>query len=930
MLQRPEWTGSEAPWHAAPGREVLDKLDSTLQGLGEDEAGARLKRFGPNKLAAVKRKGPLQRFLQHFHNVLIYVLLGAGVVTALLQEWLDAGVIFGVTVVNALIGFIQEGKAEKSLESIQGMLAPRAQVQRDGQRRSLPAEELVPGDIVLLKPGDKVPADLRLLEVRDLQIEEAALTGESVPVTKHMAEVDEDAALGDRSSMAFSGTLVTYGQGRGVVTATGQETEIGRISSMLSEVQVLTTPLLRQIATFGQWLTAAILVCAVLTFLFGYLVRGLAPQEMFLAAVGLAVAAIPEGLPAIMTITLAIGVQRMAKRKAIIRRLPAVETLGSVSVICSDKTGTLSKNEMTVQTISTPDKHFQLTGVGYEPRGGFQLEGRDVDPVRDHPDLLRILRGAMLCNDAAISRRDGSWILEGSPTEGALIVAALKAGLDQMQESEMLPRKDNIPFSSENKFMATLHHDHQGRAFIYLKGAPERVWERCFDQAGGPDGVQALDTAFWQERARDIASQGQRLLALAVKEVPDDKQDLEFSDLEGGFTSLALFGIIDPPREEAVKAAALLIGRCVSVDTCQSAGIGVKMITGDHVLTAKAIARELGIENWDEALTGQELDRISQEDLERRVLDVDVFARTSPEHKLRLVEAIQANRQTVTMTGDGVNDAPALKRADVGVAMGRSGTEVAKEASDMVLADDNFASIANAVEEGRTVYDNLKKAILFILPTNGGQALVVIASIIFGLGVLQTEGHFILPITPPQILWINMVTAVTLALALAFEPPEAGVMLRPPRPPDEPIISGFLIWRVVFVSILLVLGALGHYVWLLKQGAGHDLAGTAAINTLVVGQIFYLLNSRYIYAPVWNREGILGSRAVLWSLLAMVILQILFTYAGPMQYLFQTEGLDAAAWGRILLFGLFLFLMVELEKIAWRRWRRRKMWRPGS
>ncbi len=869
-------------------------------------------------LAQEKKKGPVLRFLLQFHNVLIYVLLAAAAVTALLQEWLDTAVIFGVTVVNALIGFIQEGKAEKSLDSIKSMLAPQAVVHRDGQRQGLPAEELVPGDVVLLKAGDKVPADIRLFESKDLQIEEAALTGESVPVTKDVHPVQEEASLGDRSSMAFSGTMVTYGQGQGLVTSTGQQTEIGRISSMLSEVESLTTPLLRQMGTFGQWLTVAIVACAALTFVIGILIRGFAPGDMFLAAVGLAVAAIPEGLPAIMTITLAIGVQSMARRNAIIRRLPAVETLGSVSVICSDKTGTLSKNEMTVQSISTPEKQIQVTGVGYEPQGEFQISGQQIDPWQEHPDLLEILRGALLCNDAALYTRDEHWKLEGSPTEGALIVAALKAGLQQEQENEIRPRQDSIPFSSENKFMATLHKDQQGRTFIYLKGAPEKIWERCARQRGAEHREQDLDIEFWQETSKDIASKGQRLLALAVKELSEDKQSLEQADVQDGFIFLALFGIIDPPREEAIQAAAQLIGRCVSIDDCHSAGIVVKMITGDHALTAKAIARELGIENWEEALTGQELEKMSQEELERQVPYVDVYARTSPEHKLRLVQAIQANKQIVSMTGDGVNDAPALKRADVGVAMGRGGTEAAKEASDMVLADDNFASIANAVEEGRTVYDNLKKAILFILPTNGGQALVVIASILLGLGVMDAGGHFELPITPPQILWINMVTAVTLALALAFEPSEANVMRRPPRPPDEAIISGFLIWRVLFVSLILVTGALGHYLWFLEQGASQAMASTAAINTLVVGQIFYLFNSRFIYDPVWNPRRLLGSRAVLWSLLAMILLQLIFTYSWPMQYLFQTEGLGAAAWVRILIFGLILFVLVELEKTAWR------------
>lgn len=919
VAEKNEQNATEIVWHAASVQEVMARVGSQLEGLSDEEAKKRLEEFGPNKLVQARKKGPVIRFLLQFHNVLIYVLLGAALVTALLQEWLDTAVIFGVTVVNALIGFIQEGKAEKSLESIQGMLAPKALVLRNGQRQTLPAEELVPGDVTLLKAGDKVPADIRLTEVFDLQIDESALTGESVPVNKTTHPVDEDSGLGDRLSMAYSGTLVVFGHARGIVTSTAEQTEIGRISSLLSNVETLTTPLLKQIAVFGHWLTAAIIVLAGLTFFFGFLIRDFAPGEMFLAAVGLAVAAIPEGLPAIMTITLAIGVQRMARRNAIIRRLPAVETLGSVSIICSDKTGTLSKNEMTVQTINTTDQQFHVTGVGYEPRGGFQLpDHREVDPLKEDFDLLPILRGALLCNEATVSQREDVWKPEGSPTESALVVAALKAGLDQKQENELFPRRDTIPFSSENKFMATLHHDHQGRAFIYLKGAPEHIWERCSAQRSqGRD--QELDLDFWNQKSRDIASQGHRLLGLAVKEVPGDTQDLEYKDIEDGFMFLALFGIIDPPREEAVQAAGRLIGQCVSVDECYSAGIVVKMITGDHALTARAIAREIGIGNWEDVITGPDLEKMSQEELEDRVLHVDVFARTSPEHKLRLVQAIQAKQHIVAMTGDGVNDAPALKRADVGIAMGSNGTEAAKEASDMVLADDNFASISSAVEEGRTVYDNLKKAILFILPTNGGQALVVMASIFLGLGMIDSAGHFALPITPPQILWINMVTAVTLALALAFEPSESNVMRRPPRPPNEPILSGFLIWRVCFVSCILVLGALGHYTWILEQGASKDLAGTVAINTLVAGQIFYLFNSRFIYNPVWNFKHLVGSKAVLWSLLAMVALQLLFTYAPPLQYLFQTTGLDWATWGRIVLFGIILFVLVELEKTVWRR-----------
>ncbi|WP_051617296.1 cation-transporting P-type ATPase [Desulfonatronovibrio hydrogenovorans] len=904
-------------WHAVPAKEAMHILGSSPDGLSRDEARERMNIFGPNMLDQAVRRGPLTRFLLQFHNVLIYVLLAAAVITALLQEWVDSMVIFGVTIVNALIGFIQEGKAEKSLDSIKNMLAPKAVVLRDKERQNIPAQDLIPGDVVLLKAGDKVPADLRLFESKDLQIDESALTGESVPVSKNIYEVDDETSLGDRAGMAFSGTLVTYGQARGVVVATGQLTQIGRISSLLSQVDTLTTPLLRQVAKFGHFLTIAILALAGLTFFFGIVIRDYGAGEMFLAAVGLAVAAIPEGLPAIMTITLAIGVQRMARRNAIIRRLPAVETLGSVTIICSDKTGTLTKNEMTVQNIQTADRLYGVTGAGYSPQGEFTLDENSIDP-QDHPILMDVLTSALLCNDALVRQEQELWKLDGAPTEGALVTAAMKAGLNHDRTSKERPRLDIVPFSSEKKFMATLNQWDDGQNLIILKGAPERVMEKCSQQRH-QDKDQDLDRDFWHQQGERIASRGQRLLALAVKEVQADQKELGDKDLEQDFVFLGIFGIIDPPRQEAIEAAARLIGECVSVDECHSAGIRVKMITGDHVLTALSIAEKLGIGDGKTALTGQELEKKTDEELRQVVPDVDVFARTSPEHKLRLVKALQAENHIVAMTGDGVNDAPALKRADVGVAMGKNGTEAAKEASDMVLADDNFASIANAVEEGRTVYDNLKKAILFILPTNGGQALVVIASIILGIGLMDGTGHFSLPITPPQILWINMVTAVSLALALAFEPSEANVMKRPPRSPDENLVSGFLLWRVGFVSVLLVIGALGHYKLMLLDGASQNLAGTAAINTLVMGQVFYLFNSRFIFEPSWTIRGIMGSRPVLISIAVLAVLQLSFTYLPPMQYLFQTEGLDPAAWVRILIFGILVFILVEMEKAVFRK-----------
>jgi len=904
-------------WHGVPVQEAFEILESSPQGLTSEQARERLETFGPNSLAQAEKRGPLMRFMLQFHNVLIYVLLAAAVVTALLQEWVDSMVIFGVTIVNALIGFIQEGKAEKSLDSIRSMLAPKAVILRDGKRTTFEAENLVPGDVVLLKPGDKVPADLRLFETSDLQVDESALTGESVPVSKNPYEVDEDTSLGDRTDMAFSGTLVTYGQAKGVVAATAELTQIGRISSMLSQVDTLTTPLLRQVAKFGHKLTIAILLLAGLTFFFGIVIRDYGASDMFLAAVGLAVAAIPEGLPAIMTITLAIGVQRMAKRNAIIRRLPAVETLGSVTIICSDKTGTLTKNEMTVQIIRTGDLLYEVTGVGYSPEGEFHEQSNKTDP-KEHSVLMEMLRSALLCNEALVHESDGQWKLDGAPTEGALVTVAMKAGLTHDQVNKDYPRLNLMPFSSEKKFMATLNRSQKEGEIIILKGAPERILERCSLQRHAQED-KPIDQDFWKEEGEKIASKGQRLLAVAVKPADQGIKEIRDKDVEQGFILLGLLGIIDPPREEAIEAAARLIGDCVSVGECRSAGIRVKMITGDHVLTALSIAEKLGIGDGKTALTGHDLEKKSDDELEKITPEIDVFARTSPEHKLRLVKALQARNHIVAMTGDGVNDAPALKRADVGVAMGRSGTEAAKEASDMVLADDNFASIASAVEEGRTVYDNLKKAILFILPTNGGQALVVIASIIMGIGLIDSSGQFSLPISPPQILWINMVTAVSLALALAFEPSEANVMKRPPRPSDEELVSGFLLWRVFFVSILLVIGALGHYQLVLAEGSSQNLASTAAINTLVMGQVFYLFSSRYIYEPSWNLKGLLGSRPVLISIGVLVILQLSFTYLPPMQYIFHTQGLGLWAWIKIFIFGIAVFYFVELEKLFFRK-----------
>ncbi|WP_019571981.1 cation-transporting P-type ATPase [Thioalkalivibrio sp. ALMg3] len=886
-------------WHALKTDAVLRHLEASDRGLASSDAQERLQQVGPNRLPETARTGPLKRFLLQFHNVLIYVLIAAAVGTAFLGHWLDTGVILGVVLINAIIGYIQEGKAEKALDAIRQMLSPRAQVLRDVQRRSIPAEELVPGDIVYLQAGDRVPADLRLTGAHNMRIDEAALTGESVASDKQTDPVQAEADLGDRRCMAYSGTLVAFGQGRGVVIGTGADTEIGRISTMIGEVETLTTPLLRQIAQFGRWLSVAIGILAAATFAFGFWVRDYDLVETFLAAVSLAVAAIPEGLPAIMTITLAIGVQRMAARHAIIRRLPAVETLGSVTTICSDKTGTLTRNEMTVKSIVTTAAEYELTGVGYEPHGGITRDGQEADPESD-PLLAEILRGILLCNDAEVYPKDDAWTMEGDPTEGALITAAMKGGLDPKLVNKEFVRDDVIPFESSYKFMATLHHDHEGHAFLFLKGAPERVLSLCSHQRT-KDEDEPLDSEHWQQWMDDVAARGQRLLALATRRMEGLRRELEFGDIEnGGLTLVAVCGIIDPPREEAIEAVA----------HCQGAGIRVKMITGDHGVTARAIADELGINTKGGVVVGHELDNTSDDDLKAIVQRVDVFARTTPEHKLRLVRAIQSHGDVVAMTGDGVNDSPALKRADVGVAMGLKGTEAAREASAMVLADDNFVSIANAVEEGRTVYDNLKKAIMFLLPSNGGLAFTIVAAILLGLT---------LPLTPVQVLWVNMVSAVTLGLALAFEPTEPGVMQRPPRPPNSPILSGFLLWRVSFVSTLLVAGAFGHFLWLEQQGAEHEFARTVAINTLVMGQLFFMLTSRSLLAPALSHASLVASRPALVAIGILIVLQSLFTYAPPLQLLFGTTAIGLEEWARILAFGLILFTLVELEKTLLRR-----------
>jgi magnesium-transporting ATPase (P-type) len=893
--QRPDIANAAAApiWHATAADAVLAAAGGHAEGLADREAHERRALHGPNRLPTGRRRSAWQRFLQQFRNLFIYVLLGSALISLLLGHPVDAVVILAVVLINAAIGFLQEGRAEAALDAIRAMIDPRATVIRDGRRVTVAAEAIVPGDLVVIEAGDRVPADLRLLRQRNLRIAEAALTGESVAVEKQVEPVAADSALGDRCCMAYSGTLVTGGQGMGVVVATGSATELGRISALLEEVTTLETPLTRQMDRFARALTLVILAVCVAVFAWAQLRHGYTVDDAFMVVVGIAVAAIPEGLPAILTITLAIGVARMAQRNAIVRRLPAVETLGSVSVICSDKTGTLTRNEMMVAGVVTADLGCEVTGSGYEPSGGFRSGDRVIEPLA-HPGLAALARAALLCNDASLRKVGDEWRVDGDPMEGALVSIALKAGygLDALRRE--LPRDDEIPFDAAHRFMATLHHSHVDGAFALVKGAPERVLDMCSAQLRGA-GTLPLDRAFWAQAIERLATNGQRVLAFATKSMPAGSTTLSFADVERDAVFLGLTGLIDPPREEAIAAIA----------DCGRAGVRVVMITGDHAVTAAAIARQLGLGDSPRVAEGVELDRLDAPALCSLAREVNVFARTTPEHKLRLVEALQSDGAVVAMTGDGVNDAPALKRADVGIAMGGKGTEAAKEAAEIVLADDNFASIVAAVREGRTVYDNVVKVIGWTLPTNGGEVVAIIAALAFGLA---------LPITPLQILWINMITAVALGLTLAFEPTEPGTMRRPPRAPTEALLSRYLVWRIVLVSALFVIGVFGMFFWAEARGLPLETARTLAVNTIVVMEVFYLFSVRYVHGTSLTLRGLLGTRAVLIGVTLVVVAQMVLTYWPPMQRVFSTTPISLTDGIAVIGVGVALLLVIETEK----------------
>ena len=878
-------------WYQKDTAEVFDQLSTSPDGLPAEEVEQRLSRYGYNRITEKNPTSPYIRFLLQFNNLLIYILLIAGTIVALLHEWVDAGVIFGVVIINAVVGFLQESRAEEAIASLKKMLSLQTTVIREGNQLVIPAEGLVPGDIVVLTTGDRVPADLRLFKSRNLHLDEATLTGESLSVHKRTETIVEKVETGDMINMAFEGTFITSGQGMGIVTATGDDTELGKIAGMLQQVEKVKTPLEKRLAAFSKTLTFYIIVVCVAVYAFGTLQQDMPAIDMFMAAVAIAISAIPEGLPAIMTITLAIGVTRMAGRNAIIRKLPVVETLGSAGIICTDKTGTLTRNEMTVKRIITAEGDFTVTGVGYTPTGSFLRDENRID-VTDYPALLELLRAGLLCNDARLVHDEVVWNIKGEPTEGALIVVARKAHLVHENERIAMPRDDSIPFESEQQFMATLHHDHHGNGIIYIKGSPEQIIALSNSVMGNEE--QSIDRAYWDERARDMASEGLRVLGIACKHVSRVHKTLEFTDVEqGGFCLTGLTGMLDPLRREAVEA----------VKACQEAGIRVKMITGDHAQTARALATEIGLGN--EVHTGVELDQFDDETFDRVSAEVNVFARVTPGHKLRLVRSLQKQGEIIAMTGDGVNDAPALKQADIGIAMGITGTEVSKEASDMIVTDDNFASIKQAMEEGRTVYNNLKKTIMFILPTNGGECLVIIWAILVGS---------LLPVLPLHILWINMITTVALAITLAFEPVEPGTMQMPPRDPDTPLIEIYLVWRIVMVAMVMAVGTFGLFLYENGRGASLEEARTVAVNTIVFFEIFYIFNTRYLTANVLSMKGLTGNRIILVGAVTVVFFQLMFTYWPVLNHLFGTAPIETGSWIRIIAVSICLFFIVELEK----------------
>jgi Ca2+-transporting ATPase len=891
-------------WYQLSIKEVFRKLGTSENGLTDIEARQRLEQYGRNKLAEEGKISKLKILFHQFTSPLIYILLIAGTVTILLKEYIDSGVIFAVVILNAIIGYIQEYKAEESVRALKKMVVPKARVIRDGREKEINSEELVPGDIVLLASGTKVPADIRLIHTIELKVEEAMLTGESIPAEKMTAPIKQDNLTpGDQKNMAFMGTIVVAGRSKGVVVETGSNTVLGSIAKEVKEIGLVKAPLQEKIHRFARAIGLIVMTASGALFSIGLLI-GESAKDMFMIAVAAAVATVPEGLPIVVTITMAVGVARMAKQNAIIRKLHAVETLGSTTVIGSDKTGTLTKNEMTVKLICDGTHIYEVTGSGYEPKGEILFEGLPVE-ARDKKHLLQVLRIGLLCNESNVYEEEGHYKVDGDPTEGALIVSAVKAGLSIEEEKKHYPQIAIIPFESERGYMATLNK-HGNKKLIILKGAPEKVLNMCSkDMQGGQ-----LNKKRILHIASDFTKEGLRVLAFAYKEAPHNMDELTCKDVEcsdmGELIFAGLQGMIDPPRPEAIEA----------IEGCKRAGIRVVMITGDHAITAKSVAKKLGIiDEGEEVLTGREMEEMGDDELFEKVKTVNVYARVAPQHKLRITQQLKKHGHIVAVTGDGVNDAPALKAAHIGVAMGRTGTDVAKEASDMVLADDNFASIFYAVKEGRIVFDNIRKVTFFLIPTGIAAILSIMGTIILGMPI---------PYVPAQLLWINLVTNGLQDIALAFEPGEKGIIDRPPRSPKEGIMSRLLIERTIIVGLLISAGVVYNFVTALNAGDSIEKARTVAVTTMVFFQFFQAWNSRSEYQSIF-RISPLSNPFLFFSMTAAFLAQIAVIYVPALQWVFRTEPISTNEWMRILMVASTVIIVVEIDK-----WLRRRKWKQST
>ncbi|NQV40337.1 MAG: cation-transporting P-type ATPase [Nitrosopumilus sp.] len=900
---------SNTSWHSLTTEQVTTVLDvNPEQGLTQSEASNRLQKFGENIISVKKEKSSLVSFLLQFRQPLVLILVIAGSITAMLQEWVDTGVIFGVVIANAIIGFIQEHKAGKAIQALSQIVKSENVVVRNNEKTRLSSRYIVQGDVVQLRSGEKIPADMHLIHTKDLKIDESILTGESISVQKKTGTYPSDTILAERQNMVYGGTLVTNGYGVGIVVLTGNDTETGKISQTMRKAEELETPLTRRISYFSKNLLFVILGLSVLTFVFGILVVQRSASELFMEVVALSVSVIPEGLPAAITITLAIGVGYMAKRNAIIRKLPAVETLGSTTIICSDKTGTITENQMTVAKIHAGGKFFDISGTGFQPTGDIKYNQSNIN-LYDHETLKECLIVGLLCNDSDLIQKDNHWEAKGDPTEVALITSAHKANLKQTL-AESFYRIDAIPFESHLQFMATLH-DNGDDKIIYVKGSVEKILEMSSQQlidGTGPENLTETSISKLYEIADSMASEGLRVLAFAKKKITNGNHKIEISDVNNGLVFLGFQAMLDPPRPEVIEA----------IRECQSAGIRIKMITGDNLKTAISIGRQIGLNHSLQgkqtdivAITGKELQQYSEKDLIEIADKTDVFARVLPEQKFLLVKALQSKGNIVAMTGDGVNDAPALKQADVGIAMGISGTDVAKEASDVILTDDNFASIKAAVEEGRKVLDTLIKFITWTLPTNFGEGLVILASIFAGM---------MMPILPVQILWINMTTALALGMMLIFEPKESDIMKRPPRKPHSPILTKDLIIQIIIVSTCILVSVYGLFEWSIKDGSTVEEARTIAVNTIVMIEIFYLFNCRSLTKSAW-RIGFFSNKFIFLGVGIMILLQITFTYVPVMNEIFHSHPIEINSWIKIIVVSLVTFLIIEIKKFLWKRFK---------